>query len=373
LLAALLFLPGFPLFILLLSVTGVGLLLVPFLMIGVFFAALFGKAAFLAFVGRAVLRSAGEKTMGIAVLTTLLGGIIVTILYGIWYLGFALWALTTWIGIGMVLMTILNAVKRERPKAAPAAPTPPPPAAAALKPEPAPQAGSTGTMGLSAPAASGLAGDEPGAGAAVAGFVSEPPPASQPPPKIPPIQQPEPAVMAPVSPVGYERANFGIRLAAILIDTILVGVVVGVALLQFHALVHMNGTFVGLALAHMVITVPYVVRAVTASLQGTDPELEHAARVLGASGPVAFFTVTLPLIRPGVAAGALFSFIVSFDNVPVSIFLLGAGQMTLPVKIFTAIEYGVDPSIAAISTMLIVLTGVGLAVAERWIGFHRFV
>ncbi|HEY7870804.1 MAG TPA: ABC transporter permease, partial [Methylomirabilota bacterium] len=74
-----------------------------------------------------------------------------------------------------------------------------------------------------------------------------------------------------------------------------------------------------------------------------------------------------------VAAGALFSFIVSFDNVPVSIFLLGAGQMTLPVKIFTAIEYGVDPSIAAISTMLIVLTAIGLAVAERWIGFHRFV
>jgi len=151
------------------------------------------------------------------------------------------------------------------------------------------------------------------------------------------------------------------------------GVVVGVALLQFYALVHLNGTLVGLALAHMVITVPYVVRAVTASLQGIDPELENAARVLGASGPVAFFTVTLPLIRPGVAAGALFSFIVSFDNVPVSIFLLGAGQMTLPVKIFSAIEYGVDPSIAAISTLLIVLTAVCLAAAERWIGFHRFV
>ena len=150
-------------------------------------------------------------------------------------------------------------------------------------------------------------------------------------------------------------------------------VVVGVALLQFFALVHLNGSFVGLALAHVVITVPYVVRAVTATLQGIDPELEHAARVLGASGPTAFFTVTLPLIRPGVAAGALFAFIVSFDNVPVSIFLLGAGQMTLPVKIFTAIEYGVDPSIAAISTMLIVLTGLGLAVAERWVGFHRFV
>ena len=151
------------------------------------------------------------------------------------------------------------------------------------------------------------------------------------------------------------------------------GVVVGVALLQFYALVGMNGTLAGLAVAHMVITVPYVVRAVMASLEGIDPEIESAARVLGASGPVAFFTVTLPLIRPGIAAGALFSFIVSFDNVPVSIFLLGAGQMTLPVKIFTAIEYGVDPSIAAISTLLIALTGLCLAAAERWIGFHRFV
>jgi len=151
------------------------------------------------------------------------------------------------------------------------------------------------------------------------------------------------------------------------------GVVVGVALLQFYALVRVNGTFVGLAVAHMVVTVPYVVRAVLASLQGIDPEIEHAARVLGASGPVAFVTVTLPLIRPGIVAGALFSFIVSFDNVPVSIFLLGAGHMTLPVKIFTAIEYGVDPSIAAISTMLIIVTGLGLAAAERWVGFHRFV
>jgi putative spermidine/putrescine transport system permease protein len=167
----------------------------------------------------------------------------------------------------------------------------------------------------------------------------------------------------------------GAALVSALLDAPLVfpGVVVGVALLQLYALARINGTLLGLAVAHMVITVPYVVRAVLASLHGIDPELENAARVLGASGPAAFFTVTLPLIRPGVAAGALFSFIVSFDNVPVSIFLLGAGQMTLPVKIFAAIEYGVDPSIAAISTLLIVLTGLGLAVAERWVGFHRFV
>jgi len=220
LLAALLFLPAFPLFLLLLTATGVGLLLVPFLMIGVFFAALFGKAAFLAFVGRAILRPAGENTMGIAVLTTLVGGLVVSLLYGIWYLGFALWALTTWIGIGMVLMTILTALKRERPKVAPAAPTPPPAA-----PAPAAPAAVGGAMALSAPVASGLAGSEPNAGAA--GFVAEPPPAAQPPPQIPPVQPVPPPVAAPVSPVGYERASFGIRLAAILIDTVLVGAIVG--------------------------------------------------------------------------------------------------------------------------------------------------
>jgi len=151
------------------------------------------------------------------------------------------------------------------------------------------------------------------------------------------------------------------------------GVVVGVALLQFYSLVGLSATFTGLAFAHMVITIPYVVRAILASLAGTDSDLEDAACVLGANRLVAFAKVTLPLIRPGVVAGGLFSFIVSFDNVPVSIFLLGVRQTTLPVKIFTAIEYGVDPTIAAVSTMLIIVTGLFLIVAERWIGFHRFV
>jgi putative spermidine/putrescine transport system permease protein len=150
-------------------------------------------------------------------------------------------------------------------------------------------------------------------------------------------------------------------------------VVVGVALLQLYALIGLQATFLGLALAHMVITIPYCVRAILASLAGTDPNVEDAARVLGANRFVAFWTTTLPLIRPGVFAGGLFAFIVSFDNVPVSIFLLGVRQTTLPVKIFTAIEYGVDPTIAAVSTMLILATALFLVLAERWIGFHRFV
>ncbi len=122
----------------------------------------------------------------------------------------------------------------------------------------------------------------------------------------------------------------------------------------------------------MLITLPYVMRSVLASLAGSDPALEEAARTLGADPWTAFRMATLPLIKPGLVAGGIFSFIVSFDNVPVSIFLVSVRQTTLPVKIFTAVEHGIDPGIAAVSTMLIIVTGLFLVVAERWVGFHRF-
>lgn len=151
------------------------------------------------------------------------------------------------------------------------------------------------------------------------------------------------------------------------------GIVIGIALLQYYALVGLRGSFLGLALAHLLITVPYTMRAVLASLHGVDADLENAACTLGSNRLDAFRRVTLPLIRPGLVAGGLFAFITSFDNVPVTIFLLGVRDTTLPVKIFSAIEYGVDPSIAALSTMLIAATAIFLVAAERWIGFHRFV
>lgn len=150
------------------------------------------------------------------------------------------------------------------------------------------------------------------------------------------------------------------------------GLVIGVALLQVYSALGLAGSFLGLALAHMVISVPYVVRTTLASLQGLDVELEDAARTLGATRLSAFWLVTLPLLRPGLAAGGLFAFITSFDNVPVSIFLTGVTSTTLPVKIFTAIEFGVDPTVAAIASLLILGTGAALILAERWIGIHRF-
>jgi putative spermidine/putrescine transport system permease protein len=154
---------------------------------------------------------------------------------------------------------------------------------------------------------------------------------------------------------------------------VLPSVVIGVALLQYYSITGLRGSLFGLMMAHVVITVPYVVRSALASLSGIDLALEEAARVLGATGMEAFRIVTLPLITPGLAAGALFAFITSLDNVPVTIFLISARQTTLPVLIFSSVEMGVDPSVAAVSTLMIMATGILLFLAERRFGFHRFV
>ncbi|HWK43200.1 MAG TPA: ABC transporter permease [Stellaceae bacterium] len=161
--------------------------------------------------------------------------------------------------------------------------------------------------------------------------------------------------------------------AFLMAPLILPAVVISVALLQYYSLTGLRGSLFGLLMAHVVITVPYIVRSSLASLSGLDLAVEEAARVLGASGLDAFRLVTLPLIQPGLVAGALFAFITSFDNVPVTIFLIGADQTTLPVLMFSSVEMGIDPSVAAVSTLLIVVTGIILLIAERRAGFHRFV
>ena len=150
-------------------------------------------------------------------------------------------------------------------------------------------------------------------------------------------------------------------------------VVIGVGLLQYFTLIGMRGSFAALLIAHVVITVPYIVRSALASLSGIDPSVEEAARVLGAGAFTTFRLVTLPLIKPGLVAGALFAFVTSMENVPVTIFLASARQTTLPILIFSSVEMGVDPSVAAVSTLLIVATAGVLLIAERWTGFHKFV
>ncbi len=131
--------------------------------------------------------------------------------------------------------------------------------------------------------------------------------------------------------------------------------VLGLALLVFFAKGGISGTFFGLVVAHSIIATPFVIRMVLASLGNFNPAVEEAARNLGAGWWRTFFLVTLPLIKPGLLAGAMFAFILSFDELVVTLFLTGPHLETLPVKIFTYLEFNNDPMISAVSTVLIVI------------------
>ncbi len=148
-------------------------------------------------------------------------------------------------------------------------------------------------------------------------------------------------------------------------------VVLGVALLQFYTVAVITRTPAALVCGHLVITVPYVVRLVSASLAGSDPSLERAARSLGATAWQAFRLVTLPLVVPGVIAGAAFATIVSFDDVSVALFLASPRATTLPVRIFSYIEQTFDPLVTAVCSVLILLSLVTVVLIERTVGLGR--
>lgn len=159
--------------------------------------------------------------------------------------------------------------------------------------------------------------------------------------------------------------------AALLSPLSLPLIVLGVALLFYFGRLGLGLSAFGLLAAHVVITVPYVLRTVTAVYRGLDRSVEDAAMVLGASPFQTFRRITLPLIRPGLIAGSIFSFLISFDNLPVSIFLTGPQTTTLPVAIFSYLVYHFDPSIAAISTMEMIVVVVTLVVVERVYGLRH--
>lgn len=121
------------------------------------------------------------------------------------------------------------------------------------------------------------------------------------------------------------------------------------------------GTPIAIVLAHTCLAVPFVVTSVSASLAGIDPRLEQAALSLGATPSGTFWQVTLPLIRPGVLVGALFAFITSFDEVVVALFLSGSGAVTLPRRMWDDVRMEINPTIAAVSTLTIILAALLLA------------
>ena len=149
-------------------------------------------------------------------------------------------------------------------------------------------------------------------------------------------------------------------------------VIVGIALLRFLVEVRQTATFQGLFLAHLVLTSAYVIRTISSSLVGFDNTLNDAARDLGASAFHAFRTITLPLIKPGLIVAAIFAFITSFDETTVSIFITGGRTITLPVRIFSQLEYGLDPTVTAISSLLIVMALITIMIIGKVFGLEKF-
>lgn len=147
--------------------------------------------------------------------------------------------------------------------------------------------------------------------------------------------------------------------------------VIGVALLEILALLGIAASVFTLTLGHILIALPYVVRTIHASILGLDPSVEEAASNLGANRPKIYATIVLPIIRPALYSSVLFAFLISFDNAVISLFLVSARTTTLPIAMYTYVQYNLDPTIAAISSMLIGLSLLVLFIANKMAPIER--
>ena len=163
-------------------------------------------------------------------------------------------------------------------------------------------------------------------------------------------------VLGVLAAIVLVRDNFPGKTAVyviILSPLIVPGIITAIAVFFLFSRLHMIGSPVAMALGQTVLTLPLVVIIVSATLQGFDQRLEQAAIILGASPIRAFFHVTLPIISPGVISSALFAFLASFDELLVPLLLADPTTMTLPVRLWQSVIMQIDPTITAVSSVLI--------------------
>ncbi|HEV7309700.1 ABC transporter permease [Ensifer sp.] len=151
------------------------------------------------------------------------------------------------------------------------------------------------------------------------------------------------------------------------------GIIVGLALLRYIVVPFGLNITLTLFLAHTALVLPYAVRVVSASLNNLRSDIEEAAVLLGSSRAGAFFRVVMPNIRSGILAAFILGFVTSFNQVPVSLFLSGPGVRTLPIDMLSYMEITYDPSVAALSALLAFMSIGIVFLAERFLGFSRYV
>jgi putative spermidine/putrescine transport system permease protein len=162
-------------------------------------------------------------------------------------------------------------------------------------------------------------------------------------------------------------------LATMLSPLMLPAILTGLALFQSYVLLDVGRPLWGLVAGHTLVTIPYVVRTSLAVLHNFDVRLEEAAQNLGASPTRTFFEVTLPLVKPGVMAGGIFAFIVSFDQFPVSLFLVSPNNETLPITLFNYLKFDLDGTIGAASVVSILLAFLVVIALDRTVGLRATV
>jgi putative spermidine/putrescine transport system permease protein len=176
--------------------------------------------------------------------------------------------------------------------------------------------------------------------------------------------------------IAVDRATFRGReaLTSLFLSPLIVPpIVTGFALLLFLSQMGLVMGFARLLCGHIIITVPYTIRATLAGLSGIDRSLTEAALSLGATERHAFWDVTFPLARTGIVSGGIFAFAVSMDDVAVSIMLTDANTYTLPVALISSMRANFDLSIAAASVMLMAVTLVLILILEKFVGLNRVI
>jgi putative spermidine/putrescine transport system permease protein len=149
------------------------------------------------------------------------------------------------------------------------------------------------------------------------------------------------------------------------------GVILGLGLLLVLSRMRLTATYPGLFAAHLVVTTPFVVRTVSTGLATLNRDVEEAAQSLGATPWKTFWRITFPLIAPSVVAGAAIAFLVSFDEVVLTLFLVGPRLTTLPVEVFKYVQFRTDPLVAALSVVLVAISIGGMVLIERVLGLRR--
>jgi putative spermidine/putrescine transport system permease protein len=146
------------------------------------------------------------------------------------------------------------------------------------------------------------------------------------------------------------------------------GIVMGFILMRYIIVQFNLPVLLSLLVGHTLLVIPYVMRNVCASLSNFDPSVEEAAMSLGANRAVVICRIVLPNIKSGILAACILSIVNSFNNVPLSVFLSGPGVTTLPISMLNYVEYHFDPTVAALSTVLMLVTVVIMLIVDKTLG-----